>query len=171
MTIGSDDLAAGTRIKQIVEVIDDRAREPKLTKLLKVRETEAMAAIECSKVCMVPFELLQKIRKVARAKLCYRVLYLLFDHWQANLCYRVLYLLFDHWFCSRNFLFYCFRNITAIERTESSSSFCTKKRRRGLRATSRGPAGPAPASTATRAKRPGEQILRQGPVCHHSSVK
>ena len=36
VTIGSDDLAAGTRIKQIVEVIDDRAREPKLNKLLKV---------------------------------------------------------------------------------------------------------------------------------------
>jgi len=35
VTIGSDDLAAGTRIKQIVEVIDDRAREPKLNKLLK----------------------------------------------------------------------------------------------------------------------------------------
>jgi len=35
VTIGSDDLAAGTRIKQIVEVIDDRARESKLTKLLK----------------------------------------------------------------------------------------------------------------------------------------
>merc|ERR1711953_1027418 len=34
-TIGSDDLAAGTRIQQIVEVIDDRAREPKLHKLLK----------------------------------------------------------------------------------------------------------------------------------------
>merc|ERR1712211_89023 len=30
VTIGSDDLAAGTRIKQIVQVIDDRAREPKL---------------------------------------------------------------------------------------------------------------------------------------------
>jgi len=35
VTIGSDDLAAGTRIKQIVQVIDDRAREPKLNKLLK----------------------------------------------------------------------------------------------------------------------------------------
>jgi len=35
VTIGSDDLAAGTRIKQIVEVIDDRARESRLTKLLK----------------------------------------------------------------------------------------------------------------------------------------
>merc|ERR1712183_1241947 len=34
-TIGSDDLAAGTRIKQIVEVIDDRARESRLTQLLK----------------------------------------------------------------------------------------------------------------------------------------
>jgi hypothetical protein len=37
VTIGSDDLAAGTRIKQIVEVVEDRAREPKLIKLLKVR--------------------------------------------------------------------------------------------------------------------------------------
>ena len=36
VTVGSDDLAAGTRIKQIVEVIDDRARESKLMKLLKV---------------------------------------------------------------------------------------------------------------------------------------
>jgi hypothetical protein len=36
VTIGSDDLAAGTRIKQIVEVVDDRARETKLFKLLKV---------------------------------------------------------------------------------------------------------------------------------------
>jgi len=35
VTVGSDDLAAGTRIKQIVEVIDDRARESKLMKLLK----------------------------------------------------------------------------------------------------------------------------------------
>merc|ERR1719384_1386854 len=35
VTIGSDDLAAGTRIKQIVEVIDDRAREGKLSQLLK----------------------------------------------------------------------------------------------------------------------------------------
>jgi len=35
VTIGSDDLAAGTRITQIVEVIDDRARENKLNKLLK----------------------------------------------------------------------------------------------------------------------------------------
>jgi len=35
VTIGSDDLAAGTRIKQIVEVIDDRARELRLSKLLK----------------------------------------------------------------------------------------------------------------------------------------
>jgi len=35
VTIGSDDLAAGTRIKQIVEVIDDRARELRLNKLLK----------------------------------------------------------------------------------------------------------------------------------------
>jgi len=35
VTIGSDDLAAGTRIKQIVEVIDDRARESRLTQLLK----------------------------------------------------------------------------------------------------------------------------------------
>jgi len=35
VTIGSDDLAAGTRIKQIVEVIEDRAREAKLNKLLK----------------------------------------------------------------------------------------------------------------------------------------
>ena len=38
VTIGSDDLAAGTRIKQIVEVVEDRAREPKLTKLLKVSD-------------------------------------------------------------------------------------------------------------------------------------
>ncbi len=37
VTIGSDDLAAGTRINQIVEVIEDRAREPRLMKLLKVR--------------------------------------------------------------------------------------------------------------------------------------
>ena len=37
VTIGSDDLAAGTRIKQIVEVIEDRARETKLFKLLKVK--------------------------------------------------------------------------------------------------------------------------------------
>ena len=36
VTIGSDDLAAGTRIKQIVEVIEDRAREQKLDTLLKV---------------------------------------------------------------------------------------------------------------------------------------
>ena len=36
VTIGSDDLAAGTRITQIVEVIDDRAREARLTNLLKV---------------------------------------------------------------------------------------------------------------------------------------
>jgi len=35
VTIGSDDLAAGTRIKQIVEVVEDRAREGKLTQLLK----------------------------------------------------------------------------------------------------------------------------------------
>jgi ATP-dependent RNA helicase DBP3 len=35
VTIGSDDLAAGTRITQIVEVIDDRARTLKLNKLLK----------------------------------------------------------------------------------------------------------------------------------------
>ena len=35
VTIGSDDLAAGTRIKQVVEVIDDRAREARLAKLLK----------------------------------------------------------------------------------------------------------------------------------------
>jgi len=35
VTIGSDDLAAGTRIKQIVEVIEDRARENKLNQLLK----------------------------------------------------------------------------------------------------------------------------------------
>lgn len=35
VTIGSDDLAAGTRITQIVEVIDDRAREARLTNLLK----------------------------------------------------------------------------------------------------------------------------------------
>jgi hypothetical protein len=37
VTIGSDDLAAGTRIKQIVEVVEDRARETKLFKLLKVQ--------------------------------------------------------------------------------------------------------------------------------------
>merc|ERR1712212_492982 len=35
VTIGSEDLAAGTRIKQIVEVVEDRAREGKLTQLLK----------------------------------------------------------------------------------------------------------------------------------------
>jgi ATP-dependent RNA helicase DBP3 len=35
VTIGSDDLAAGTRITQIVEVIDDRARLSKLNQLLK----------------------------------------------------------------------------------------------------------------------------------------
>jgi len=35
VTIGSDDLAAGTRITQIVEVIDDRARLAKLNQLLK----------------------------------------------------------------------------------------------------------------------------------------
>jgi len=35
VTIGSDDLAAGTRIKQIVEVVEDRAREGKLNQLLK----------------------------------------------------------------------------------------------------------------------------------------
>merc|ERR1712013_568859 len=35
LTIGSDDLAAGTRIKQIIEVIEDRARESRLTQLLK----------------------------------------------------------------------------------------------------------------------------------------
>merc|ERR1712212_1198615 len=35
VTVGSDDLAAGTRIQQIVEVIDDRARESRLLKLLK----------------------------------------------------------------------------------------------------------------------------------------
>jgi len=35
VTIGSDDLAAGTRITQIVEVIDDMARLPQLNKLLK----------------------------------------------------------------------------------------------------------------------------------------
>lgn len=35
VTIGSEDLAAGTRITQIVEVIEDRAREARLTKLLK----------------------------------------------------------------------------------------------------------------------------------------
>merc|ERR1712080_292946 len=34
VTIGSEDLAAGTRITQIVEVIEDRAREGKLVKLL-----------------------------------------------------------------------------------------------------------------------------------------
>ena len=36
VTIGSDDLAAGTRITQIVEVIDDQARLPRLNNLLKV---------------------------------------------------------------------------------------------------------------------------------------
>ena len=35
VTIGSDDLAAGTRITQIVEVLEDRAREQKLQQLLK----------------------------------------------------------------------------------------------------------------------------------------
>ena len=35
MTIGSDDLAAGTRITQIVEVVEDRAREQKLQTLLR----------------------------------------------------------------------------------------------------------------------------------------
>jgi len=35
VTIGSEDLAAGTRIKQIVEVVEDRAREGKLNQLLK----------------------------------------------------------------------------------------------------------------------------------------
>ena len=35
VTIGSDDLAAGTRITQIVEVIEDRAREQRLKELLK----------------------------------------------------------------------------------------------------------------------------------------
>jgi len=35
VTIGSDDLAAGTRITQIVEVVEDRARELKLQQLLK----------------------------------------------------------------------------------------------------------------------------------------
>jgi ATP-dependent RNA helicase DBP3 len=35
VTIGSEDLAAGTRIKQIVEVVEDRAREGLLPKLLK----------------------------------------------------------------------------------------------------------------------------------------
>jgi len=35
VTIGSDDLSACTRITQIVEVVDDRAREGKLTQLLK----------------------------------------------------------------------------------------------------------------------------------------
>jgi len=34
VTIGSEDLAAGTRIHQIVEVVEDRAREGKLVKLL-----------------------------------------------------------------------------------------------------------------------------------------
>merc|ERR1711962_1801368 len=34
VTIGSEDLAAGTRITQIVEVIEDRAREARLKKLL-----------------------------------------------------------------------------------------------------------------------------------------
>jgi len=35
VTIGSDDLAAGTRITQLVEVIEDRAREQRLQQLLK----------------------------------------------------------------------------------------------------------------------------------------
>jgi len=35
VTIGSEDLSANTRIKQIVEVVEDRAREGKLTQLLK----------------------------------------------------------------------------------------------------------------------------------------
>jgi len=35
VTIGSDDLAAGTRITQIVEVLEDRAREQRLQQLLK----------------------------------------------------------------------------------------------------------------------------------------
>ena len=35
VTIGSEDLAAGTRITQIVEVVEDRARELKLQQLLK----------------------------------------------------------------------------------------------------------------------------------------
>jgi len=35
VTIGSDDLAAGTRIEQIVEVIEDRSREYRLKELLK----------------------------------------------------------------------------------------------------------------------------------------
>jgi len=35
VTIGSDDLAAGTRITQIVEVLEDRAREARLQQLLK----------------------------------------------------------------------------------------------------------------------------------------
>jgi len=35
VTIGSEDLAAGTRITQIVEVVEDRAREGKLNQLLK----------------------------------------------------------------------------------------------------------------------------------------
>merc|ERR1740128_200411 len=35
VTIGSDDLAAGTRITQIVEVMEDRAREQRLKELLK----------------------------------------------------------------------------------------------------------------------------------------
>jgi len=35
VTIGSEDLAAGTRITQIVEVVEDRAREAKLQSLLK----------------------------------------------------------------------------------------------------------------------------------------
>jgi len=35
VTIGSDDLAAGTRITQIVEVLEDRAREQRLKELLK----------------------------------------------------------------------------------------------------------------------------------------
>ena len=35
VTIGSEDLAAGTRITQVVEVVEDRARELKLQQLLK----------------------------------------------------------------------------------------------------------------------------------------
>merc|ERR1711864_53803 len=35
VTIGSEDLAAGTRITQIVEVVEERSREGKLTQLLK----------------------------------------------------------------------------------------------------------------------------------------
>jgi len=35
VTIGSEDLAAGTRIHQIVEVVEERTRESKLTQLLK----------------------------------------------------------------------------------------------------------------------------------------